>query len=478
LTLKTILSGFCKLLLLLLRWYDLQMNERPRGGLPDQQSARRHKTTAGSLAGDAAFIAGVGAAEAAVGVAGITWRSHRELTHRSLELHPKLAAFFDLEQRSLGIADPTVWAAVHRIHHSMTDATLYPFYQIHHAIRAAKEKGMPIPDSFPHLDPYVDSFSRQEVEAIGRRADTVVQERLQEGYTPPAFRNRAEIEAVLKPKAPTYYYPKYDKHPAYTPDDLARILLTDPHSPALIARNGKHNGVQGVLTQNVFLYKTTADMFSSNPFLKPEDLKTGTEGQKQSARNAVIGSFALNTGIAFGRRLLTGRGGFTAKDLAISAAQGAAITGIKAGLEVAGGAAVNSFGHAGKLDVKELFRAATKRDYIVALNEDGSLTTDTVYAGALGRILGWITFDEVGGQAFHHLHPGKIKYSDKTGLAGWIDAPWGSFTEWLAESSIPLINPGKGFGDLPRPDVPDEGVLMIQKARAEQYRREQLELAA
>ena len=154
----------------------------------------------------------------------------------------------------------------------------------------------------------------------------------------------------------------------------------------------------------------------------------------------------------------------------MSALHGAITTGVKAGEEVAGGAVVNSFGHAGKLDVKELFRAATKRDYVVALNPDGSLTTDTVYAGAVGRVLGWVTFDEVGGQAFHHLNPDAIKYTDKTGLAGWIDAPWGSFTEWLAESPIPLLEVGEGFGDLPRPDVPDEGVLMIQKARAEQYR--------
>lgn len=441
------------------------MGERDRGRrLKDQQ-----KSTARKVAEGAALVAAVGVAEAGVGVAGITWRSHRELTHRSLELHPKLAAFFDAEQRSLGIKDPTVWAAVHRIHHSMTDATLYPFYKIHHAIRAAEAQGIPIPDSFPHLDPYVDSFSRKEVEAIGRRADTVVHERLQDGYEPPTFQSRAEIEAVLKPTEPTYYYPPYAKHPEYTQDDLARILLTDPHSPALVRRNGRHNGVQGVLTQNVFLYKTTADMFREKPFLKPDDLITGTEGQEPSARNAVIGSFLLNGFGVLGYRLATGKGGLKPKDIAIAAAAGAAITGVKVGSEIAGGAAVNSFGHAGKLDVKELFRAATKRDYVVALNPDGSLTTDTIYAGALGRVLGWITFDEVGGQAFHHLYPDKIKYTDKTGLAGWIDAPWGSFTEWLADSPIPLVNPGKGFGDLPRPDVPDEGVLMIQKARAKQY---------
>lgn len=415
-----------------------------------------------------ALIVGAGGVGAVLGVAGITLRSHRELTHRSIELHPLLQKLSDLEQRSLGINQPTTWAAVHRIHHSMTDASLFPFYKINHAIAAAKERGIAVPESFGYLDPFVTSFSREQVEKIGTLADGEVRQRMGDTYVQPTFESNAEIEQILNPTGPTYYYPDYGKKTDYTQDDIAHILLTDPHSPALIGPLHRRNGVQTVVTKNAFLYKTTADMFRTKPDLKPEDLKTGNEGKEKSTKPAVIGGIALPAAAVLLFRAATKRGGFKPKDFAIAAATGATIYGVKAGLEVLGGGVVNSFGHAGKLDSKELFRAALKRDYKIGLKPDGTLATDTVYSGVAGKLLSWATFDEVGGQAYHHANPEAIAYTARRGAKGWWDAPWGSFIASIAKSKIPLINEGKGF-DGPRPDVPHEGVMLIQKARAAEY---------
>src|SRR5882724_259994 len=148
---------------------------------------------------NAALIFIAGAVGAGAGVAGITWRSHRELTHRSIELSPLLQKLADLEQRSLGISEPTLWAAVHRIHHQMTDASLFPFYKINHAIQEATMRGIPVPETFEHLDPYVTSFTRQQVEAIGSHGDAVVRERLGDTYEKPIFGSDAEIQTILHP---------------------------------------------------------------------------------------------------------------------------------------------------------------------------------------------------------------------------------------------------------------------------------------
>ncbi|HZE87291.1 MAG TPA: hypothetical protein VE090_03740 [Methylomirabilota bacterium] len=419
---------------------------------------------------NAALIFIAGAVGAGAGVAGITWRSHRELTHRSIELSPLLQKLADLEQRSLGISEPTLWAAVHRIHHQMTDASLFPFYKINHAIQEATMRGIPVPETFEHLDPYVTSFTRQQVEAIGSHGDAVVRERLGDTYEKPIFGSDAEIQTILHPTEPKYFYPDYKKQEGkYSQDDLARILLTDPHSPALIPpRNGKKNGVRGVAKSNVFLYSSTAAMFRERPDLKPTDLQTGKEDQQKSSARAVAGGFILPSLGVLAYRKLTGRGGLKPKDFVIAAVAGSAINGLKMGLEIAGGNIVNSFGHAGKLDTREMLKAATKREYHVVLNPDGTLTTDTVYSGALGKIFGWSTLDEVGGQAYHHAHPDAIAYTAKTGLPAWFDAPWGSLTSYLAESKFPFVKPGKGF-EGQRPDIPHEGVLLIQNARAEEF---------
>lgn len=418
-----------------------------------REVARNDKKLAGVAA-----VAGVTAG--LIGVAGITMRDHRELTHRSLELHPLLHIVLDAEQRSLGIKGPEVWAAVHRIHHNMTDATLKPFLDIHRAIQAADGFGMEVPDTFAHLDPFVSSFSRDEVQVIGAYAEKEVHARLGKTYQRQRYTDREKIQTLLHPTEPQYYYPDYDKHSGeYTQDEKERILLTDPHSPALVRQE---NGVQGIAKSNIGLYSRAADLFRKNEELRPDDLPV-TEKERKSSIPAVVAGFLVPS-VA----VLLARGQYQPKDVAKAAVVGSAINGLRTGVELIGGNVTNSLGHGGDM-ADSLGRAALERGYKIKLNPDGTLSTDTRNIGFIGKALSYLTFDEVGGQDVHHKHPEKIAYTMETGMKALKEAPWGSFLEWLAHNEhMPLIKPGEGFRGI-RPDLPHEGVVIIQQARAREY---------
>jgi hypothetical protein len=411
---------------------------------------------------------GIGLAAGLVGVAGITWRHHRELTHRSLELHPALQKFIDIEQSSIGVGDTTVWAAVHRIHHQMPDVSLFPFYRLSHAIKAATERGIEIPDSYEHLDPVAASFTREQVLEIGKHGDEVMRERLGNRYREPGFDSPAEIKEILNPTEPQYYYQNYSRHTGeYTQDDIARIYLTDPHSPALIPpTDGYLNGVKGVRKQNVKLYKNHADMFRARPDLKPQDLQTGKENDYKKPAIPVTAGFVIpSAAVLFARKK------YDPEDVLIAAFAGSAANGVRIATELLGGKITNSAGHMGQASRSRIINALLKKEYHIVPNPDGTLSTNTIYSGALGKALSWLTFDEVGGQERHHEDPSKIAYTDKEGLRAWIEAPWGSFTSQLAYSKLSLVNPGQGFGlkeGESRPDVPHAGALKIQEIRVAQ----------
>lgn len=419
------------------------------------------------------IIPAVALGGAAVG--GITLRQHRELTHKSVELNPLLRKLADLEQRSIGVAEPYTWAAVHRIHHRWTDVSGFPFYEIHHAMKAAKERNLDIPETFEHLDPFVDKFDKETVARIGSLADAEIRDRMGEKYQEPTLEDKSneDILAILNPTEPRYHYPEQiNKQTAedFTQNDIAQILLTDPHSPALMQRE---NGVQGVAIGNIGLYTYAADLFRRIPEIRPEDLQIPPDEDGRSTKAAVIGGFVLPAVATF----LNDRD-FSAKGVLKAAVKGAAINGIKIGMEAVGGNITNSAGHMGDPIEDELREAFTKTRYNIKLRSDGTLSTDTIGKGILGWLISKLTFDEVGGQDIHHRYPDLIAYTIKMGLDAWKDAPWGKSIEALADSDkFPLIKRGKGF-EGERPDVPSDAVVLIQKARADQYAREHTVFAA
>lgn len=428
----------------------------------------------GRYAWPVAEMAAASGAYAFVGAAGITARNHRELTHRSIELHPWLQEFFDAEQRTYNVGETTIWAAVHRIHHSIPDASLAPFYKIVRAMRwmeknPEKAQGVTLPDNFSNLDPFVSSFTREDVVKIGNHADNLIQKRLGDEYQEPQGYTQEELQKLFFPAEPQYFYPEKNHVGPYTQDDVAEILLGDPHSPVRI-RPPELNGVRGVLKKNYRLYIEHADLFRAKPRLKEADLQNKDGGNRKASKLDV----AVGVGIP-AAAVLFRRGKFKPKDFAIAAAAGGAIYGAKIGWMILGGNIVNSYGHAGELTQKALVTAVQKDVLTPVVKKNGSVTTDSTSSGFLGRLLSMATFDEVGGQDEHHKSPDKIAYTSNKGWRAWRDAPWGKTLETLANSKwAPFIKRGRGFelkeGQL-RPDIPNPAMQIIHRRRAEQLAR-------
>lgn len=437
------------------------MKESLRTEVKNFAKVGRNSVIAGGVLG----LAGVGA---------ITWHNHREKTHQSIKTHPLVELFARTEEKTIGM-DPNIWASVHRIHHDTPDATLYPFYRFARAIEwirnnPDKSQGITLPDQVPYFDPFVDAFTFDQTMEIGKFAVERVRERLGDSYKPPANLTHSEVVAILYPQEPQYYYPDYHaKKAEYTQDDVAQILLTDPHSPALAPpKDGEVNGVRDILLHNVARYKQTANLFKARPDLRPTDLQTDHDVANENVTKAVVAGF-----VATGTAALLARRKFRIKDVAIAAAAGSAANGIRMGTEIVGGNVTNSLGHGGSLvdAIKHpvsFVRTVGRSNLQLILNEDGSLSTDTSKSGMLGKILSWVTFDEVGGQDEHHHHPDKIAYTSKTGWRKAVDAPWGTFTEFLANSGIPILERGNAFSELDgqrRPDETNPAVLLIQAIR-------------
>lgn len=431
------------------------------------------KYNAGKILQTTAKIGAVGLAAGLLGGAGVTLRDHRQLTHRSVELSKGLSWVIDAEHADHGVWDSTVWASVHRTHHYFPDATIFPFYKIWRAIdwvekNPEKAKDVRIPDSFKNLDPFVERFSLDDVRKIGRQATEVVRNRLGEAYEEPKGYSALELDTILNPAAPQYYYSgeKKPKGEAYTQDDIAKVLLGDPHSPVRIPPP-EENGVRGVAVRNVGLYSKHAKLYSDRPGLKPEDLRHKDGKNKDPRPLAILGGI-LVPAVA----VLLKRGKFAPKDFAKAGGVGASIWATKVGFEIVGGNITNSYGHAGILTDSKVAEAFGRSKYQPSLNSDGSLTTDTNHSGVLGTILSRMTLDEVGGQKEHHDDPGKIAYTSKSGRDAFKEAPFGFMVSKLAESRwFPFIKPGKGF-DLKegetRPDVLHPAMEIIHKRRVEQ----------
>lgn len=363
--------------------------------------------------------------------------------------------------------------AVHRIHHHLPDTTLSPFLRISQAINWVEAnpeqvQDVVIPDSYKHLDPFVDRFSREDVLAIGHYAEKIMKERLAAIYQPPKSYSSRELETILNPSEPMYFYPKNLKLDCeYSQDEIEDILLGDPHSPVRIPPPEK-NGVRGVLKRNVTLYSHASHLFRDRPELKPEDLQTG---KKVDHRQVRIRGFVEGSLIAAGLVLL-GRNKYEPKDFLKAVPAGIAINIVKLGLHIFGGNVTNSLGHAGVMTPERFRRAIGSSEYKPTLNLDGTVSTDSVNGGRIGRFISILTLDEVGGQQEHHLGPDKIPYTSSKGVKAWSEAPWGMLLSALARSKyFPLIKEGQGFelkmGET-RPDEPNPAMEIIHRRRVEQ----------
>lgn len=422
----------------------------------------------------AAEITATGLGLGMLGVMGVTARHHRQLTHRSLEINPLLASVIDYEMRFYS-PDPIIWAAVHRLHHDFPDATLYPFWRKARAINWAEAnpdqaQGVIIPDSYSHLDPFFDRLPKKDVLTIGHFAEENLKQRLGRAYEPQGALSKEELQRILNPTEPQYHYPKDLSHAGeYSQDEIARILLTDPHSPALIPPPEK-NGVRGVLRRNVGLYGRASHLFWNRPDLIPEDLRTDrvADHREGRIRDFIEGSLLAAT------LVLLVKNRYEPEDFLKAIIAGTAINTVKLGLHIFGGNVTNSLGHAGVMTPDRFRQAIGGKEYKPTLNPDGTVSTDSVNGGLFGRLISMLTLDEVGGQDVHHRAPWQIAYTFKEGWEGWKETPWGKFLSVLADSKfVPFIRPNKGFdlkeGEI-RPDMPHPAMDIIHLRRIEQLK--------
>jgi hypothetical protein len=428
--------------------------------------------TARKVLGPIAETALIGYAVGVLGGMSVTLRGHRQLTHRSVSLPRWVERGCDFEQRTVTV-NTILWSAVHRIHHQMPDVALAPFGRITNAVNWVRDNpdqfpGAKIPEAYPHLDPFVQEFTLDQVMEIGGLTNKFLRDRLGERYRPPESYTAEELKALLHPEQPTYLYPSQPHVGDYTLQEMEDILTGDPHSPV---RFHGANGVRSELFHFPKLNDGAAGLLRAHPELIPKDLQSEDGQYKRYGKL----DLALGFGIATAAVLLA-RGKYSPKDLLRAAIQGSAINGIKIGLQIIGGNTVNSLGHAGSLTEGQAASAVRSQKYKIEVNKDGTVSANVERAGWTGVFLGGFTLDEVGGQGEHHDDPSKIAYTSETGPKAWREAPWGSLISLLAKSKwFPLINPGAGFelreGET-RPDEAHPAVAIIQRIRAEQIAKQ------
>ncbi len=386
---------------------------------------------------------------------------HREATHRSLT--PGKVVRGALEVAGAPFTDTSRWAAVHMDHHSCTDANLVPSVEIAdlvdwldtHPDVAARYA---VPETFYGLDPGLPEMSRDEVLQLGKLSKQLVEEL----YVPQADYDDATIVRILYSREPRYFYeaPRGNTDAVPVLDDAPslhdiRYKLRDPHSPALHPM-----GIAGIAMFNYGLYDDAVTFHNRNPQLVADHLQR-TPRQEFIERNKKnIRLWGLLGGSALVRVLLDRPK--SASGVAASAAKGVAIASAATAGLFAGSQLVNSYGHAGDLELpkKQLLKNFfTGR---VELKENGS------YASKL-PVANIPTLDEVGGQDVHHEYPEKIAYTNQTGWRKVKEAPYGSLLEFLAKHKIGMRE-GPGYEGR-RPDVPSEAIEYLMELRRIEYAR-------
>lgn len=427
----------------------------------------------------AGLVAGV------LGVMGITIEPHRNLTHKSLKPHEWIRKAIRFEQKTLGVKDLTVWAAAHRGHHRWTDFRAKRFIHAFRAVEwmkkeeaAGRKVNIEIPTHFRHFDPRVPEFPAERAIRIGELAELDAASRMGDAFERPTTYTPEQLKKMLYPEEEDYY-PDYQKDDPdnNTSDRIMDHLTSDPHSP--LYEPGS-NGVRGTFKNNFRRYQARADFFRMRPEFKDPDLITENDRLPPEERKVekswpyVVAGFALPAaGVLFAR------GKYKPEDFATAAIGGAIANGARAGLEIFGGNTTNALGHSG--DAVDLVRKLFKKEYLIPINPDGTLATDTTLAGIIGKIISLLTLDEVGRQWDHHKRPGDPVYSAAQGAKRWMEATWGSTLEAAAKSPLPLFELGEGF-DLEegerRPDDPHEAMDLVMLTRREQREREMYALAA
>ena len=422
----------------------------------------------GEILGPAAALTGAAAFASLAKTAVV---DHRIWTHHSLAFQNELV---DKAARVAGghLTDTKRWAAVHRIHHSTPDADLINFVEFADyldwlMLPYADNSGHPdIPDEIHGLDPAIptiDTLSAYEIGSLAR-------DQVGGLYLPDRYYTPASGERILNSKDPRYFYEdkrqmKHDrKNPVrFDPDNppslhRIRFLLRDPHSPPL-----HRMGVPGVLIYNVPLYGYAESNFEDPAFrpddLQPDETDVWIRENRTKLRAAYVGGMAV-------AGMLLSRPGPPEKALA-GALAGTAASGAAVLALIAGGNITNGLGHAGDLEQLTLREFLAGKVYPKA---DGTYACDD-------KRLSPATLDEVGGQRIHHDDPGRIAYSLREGIEKFMDAPFGTFLEFLVSNGI-LLKPGDQFEGMERrPDMPSEAVVKLQEYRAQKL-AEQAQAAA
>lgn len=399
-------------------------------------------------------------------VAITTLYNHRQLTHESIQMEPVAEHVARTTMWLLGVK-PRIWAEVHKIHHSITDANLLPTKETADYLVWRQDHSAPqhpeIPRIFKGLDPGADLRPAQILK-LGQLAETLVAGR----YDRPKDYSISEAQRLLDPKTPRYFYPtkterrdnklnnRSDSEPANRSLNKLAVELRDPHSPVL-----HNNGVRGILRDNVSLYRFAASYMEQ---LEKAGKNFGQDNWDRliydKVKLGVTVFYAGNIAVAYVQQPDS-----SPKGLLKAAARGSLVAISADGIVIAGGNITNSLGHAGELTSL----AQTLFTNEIAMKADGSYTTND-------KRLSLPFLDEVGGQEVHHGSPDKINYTRASGRKSFEEAPFGSSIKVLVKNNI-LMKPGNQYGankDTPpdgllskRPDVLNETVLLMQKFRVE-----------
>jgi len=409
-----------------------------------------------------ALFAG-GAALFFVGVT--TVLNHREKTHHSLKAKPLMEGVSRFAMWLLGTV-PRHWGRVHISHHAARDANLLNILETadglewldsHPEVKAA------VPEKFHGLDP-VTPLTPAQIKAIGASARKQVQDR----YERPETYSSKELERLLDPTTRRYLYPhksEISKAPQIRAGDksIQRLysVLVDPHSPPLHIL-----GVLGMLRDNVPNYRANQEDVRAFEEIGEYDLGRDNKDKKFFDKSK------WGLGVFFGFNILfqaARRRELSTKALGQAALSGSLVGGaIGQGLKIAGNI-TNGLGHAGRSIVEALLKGRPLP------NMDGTFTYNA-------KSFNLFTLDEVGGQKNHHEKPWQVAYTDSTGIRKFVEAPFGTVIDGLAQRNI-LFEAGDAFGhpeiaeanevftleskrDFVRPDEPMEAVLMLEAVRS------------
>ncbi len=396
--------------------------------------------------------------------------NHRTEAHRSTKTSNLYRKFAVAEQRTAGIHSHE-WAADHRLlHHQFPDADVFNIWKTYRIMQQAEQLGIPLPTEYRGYDRLVEHFTLEEMVKMGETVDSYVISTFGEDHWRPDVTGltKVEIDEMLGDDKPKYEYSRelFDRKKTYTEEEAIHIMLRDQHSPLLAPTNedGSWNGVRFVLLNQLKLSRVPTQLLRQRPELFPVDLRPEKPSEVESNHKMVWAGFGIYSIAALA--LLRE---FTPKGLVKAATLGSLGNGVGLGFLEKGAAAVNGYGHMGQASNRNIIKATFAKDFEIDINPDGSIATDTIYAGVLGKVISVLTGDEAGQQWGHHMHPDAIAYPDSQGKVSWKNAPTGKLFEAITDSPrTNMVQKGRGlplnkFGR--RPDFQNPAVDIIQKAR-------------